>query len=95
MTGAVLYLEPTWGIEGLAIATYHIAYGIIGLIVRIFHICVGLSLGLCSCRTIETVLANSIAAVSWAAILVAGTMRYRLATTSIKFFDPTRYQWDY
>jgi photosystem II CP47 chlorophyll apoprotein len=43
---------------------------------------------------IETVLASSIAVVSWASTCVAATMWYGSATTPIEFFGPTRYQWD-
>jgi photosystem II CP47 chlorophyll apoprotein len=37
---------------------------------------------------------SSIAAVFFAAFVVAGTMWYGSATTPIEFFGPTRYQWD-
>jgi photosystem II CP47 chlorophyll apoprotein len=43
---------------------------------------------------IETVLSSSIAAVFFAAFVVAGTMWYGNATTPIELFGPTRYQWD-
>ena len=43
---------------------------------------------------IETVLSSSIAAVFWAAFVVAGTMWYGSATTPVELFGPTRYQWD-
>ncbi len=43
---------------------------------------------------IETVLSSSIAAVFFAAFVVAGTMWYGHATTPIELFGPTRYQWD-
>ena len=43
---------------------------------------------------IETVLSSSIAAVFWAAFVVAGTMWYGSATTPIELYGPTRYQWD-
>jgi len=41
---------------------------------------------------IETVLSSSIAAVFFAAFVVAGTMWYGHATTPIELFG--RYQWD-
>jgi photosystem II CP47 chlorophyll apoprotein len=44
--------------------------------------------------SIETVLSSSIAAVFWAAFVVAGTMWYGSAATPIELFGPTRYQWD-
>jgi photosystem II CP47 chlorophyll apoprotein len=43
---------------------------------------------------IETVLSSSIAAVFFAAFVVAGTMWYGHATTPIELYGPTRYQWD-
>ncbi|KAK8663018.1 hypothetical protein V6N13_024899 [Hibiscus sabdariffa] len=43
---------------------------------------------------IETILSSSIAAVFFAAFVVAGTMWYGSATTPIKLFGPTHYQWD-
>jgi len=39
---------------------------------------------------IETVLSSSIAAVFWAAFVVAGTMWYGSAATPIELFGPTR-----
>jgi photosystem II CP47 chlorophyll apoprotein len=44
--------------------------------------------------SIETVLSSSIAAVFWAAFVVAGTMWYGSAATPIELYGPTRYQWD-
>ncbi len=43
---------------------------------------------------IETVLSSSIAAVFFAAFVVAGTMWYGCAATPVELFGPTRYQWD-
>ena len=43
---------------------------------------------------IETVLASAIAAVFFAAFIVAGTMWYGSAATPVELFGPTRYQWD-
>ena len=43
---------------------------------------------------IETVLSSSIAAVFFAAFVVAGTMWYGNAATPMDLFGPTRYQWD-
>ena len=73
------------------------AAGILGVLAGLFHLCVrpsqrlyrGLSMG-----SIETVLSSSIAAVFWAAFVVAGTMWYGSAATPIELFGPTRYQWD-
>jgi photosystem II CP47 chlorophyll apoprotein len=44
--------------------------------------------------SIETVLSSSIAAVFFAAFIVAGTMWYGSAATPVELFGPTRYQWD-
>jgi photosystem II CP47 chlorophyll apoprotein len=44
--------------------------------------------------SIESVLSSSIAAVFFAAFVVAGTMWYGSAATPIELFGPTRYQWD-
>lgn len=76
---------------------HHIAAGILGIIAGLFHLCVrppqrlynGLRMG-----NIETVLSSSIAAVFWAAFVVAGTMWYGCAATPVELFGPTRYQWD-
>jgi photosystem II CP47 chlorophyll apoprotein len=76
---------------------HHIAAGILGILAGLFHLCVrpsirlyfGLSMG-----SIESVLSSSIAAVFWAAFVVAGTMWYGSAATPIELFGPTRYQWD-
>lgn len=43
---------------------------------------------------IETVLSSSLAAVFFAAFVVAGTMWYGNAATPVELFGPTRYQWD-
>jgi len=44
--------------------------------------------------SIESVLSSSIAAVFWAAFVVAGTMWYGSAATPVELYGPTRYQWD-
>ena len=43
---------------------------------------------------IETDLSNGIAAVVFAALVVAGTMWCGSATTPVELFGPTRHQWD-
>ncbi|KAJ7941019.1 Photosystem II CP47 reaction center protein, partial [Quillaja saponaria] len=76
---------------------HHIAAGTLGILAGLFHLSVrppqrlykGLRMG-----NIETVLSSSIAAVFFAAFVVAGTMWYGSATTPIELFGPTRYQWD-
>ncbi|KAJ0078010.1 hypothetical protein Patl1_36732 [Pistacia atlantica] len=103
LTGKVQAVNPAWGVEGFdpfvpgGIASHHIAAGTLGILAGLFHLSVrppqrlykGLRMG-----NIETVLSSSIAAVFFAAFVVAGTMWYGSATTPIELFGPTRYQWD-
>ncbi|KAL4306300.1 hypothetical protein AHAS_Ahas16G0164500 [Arachis hypogaea] len=103
LTGRVQSVNPAWGVEGFdpfvpgGIASHHIAAGTLGILAGLFHFSVrlpqrlykGLRMG-----NIETVLSSSIAAVFFAAFVVAGTMWYGSATTPIELFGPTHYQWD-
>ena len=103
LTGSVQPIAPAWGPEGFnpfnagGIVAHHIAAGIVGIIAGLFHLSVrpperlyrALRMG-----NIETVLSSSIAAVFFAAFVVAGTMWYGCAATPIELFGPTRYQWD-
>ncbi|NJK37781.1 MAG: photosystem II chlorophyll-binding protein CP47 [Oscillatoriales cyanobacterium RM2_1_1] len=103
LTGSIQPVAPSWGPEGFnpfnagGIVAHHIAAGIVGIIAGLFHLSVrppqrlykALRMG-----NIETVLASSIAAVFFAAFVVAGTMWYGSAATPIELFGPTRYQWD-
>jgi photosystem II CP47 chlorophyll apoprotein len=103
ITGHVQPVAPSWGPEGFnpfnpgGIVAHHIAAGIVGIIAGLFHLAVrpperlfrALRMG-----NIETVLSSSIAAVFFAAFVVAGTMWYGSAATPIELFGPTRYQWD-
>ncbi|MCM1985201.1 photosystem II chlorophyll-binding protein CP47 [Lyngbya confervoides] len=103
ITGHVQPVAPDWGPNGFnpfspgGIVAHHIAAGIVGIIAGIFHLVVrppqrlykALRMG-----NIETVLSSSIAAVFFAAFVVAGTMWYGNAATPIELFGPTRYQWD-
>jgi photosystem II CP47 chlorophyll apoprotein len=103
VTGHVQAVAPEWGPSGFnpfnpgGIVAHHIAAGIVGIIAGVFHLTVrpperlykALRMG-----NIETVLASSIAAVFFAAFIVAGTMWYGNAATPIELFGPTRYQWD-
>lgn len=103
LTGSVQPVTPEWGPAGFdpfnpgGIAAHHIAAGIVGVIAGLFHLTVrpperlykALRMG-----NIETVLSSSIAAVFFAAFVVAGTMWYGCAATPIELFGPTRYQWD-
>ena len=103
ITGAARSVSPDWAVSGFdpynpaGIAAHHIAAGLLGLVAGVFHLCVRPSLGLYSTLrmgNIETVLASSIAVVSWASTCAAATMWYGSATTPVEFFGPTRYQWD-
>ncbi|GAB4218551.1 MAG: photosystem II chlorophyll-binding protein CP47 [Synechococcales cyanobacterium] len=101
--GHVTPVAPEWGPAGFnpfnpgGVVAHHIAAGIVGIIAGLFHLTVrppqrlyrALRMG-----NIETVLSSSIAAVFFAAFVVAGTMWYGSATTPIDLFGPTRYQWD-
>ena len=103
LTGHVQPVAPEWGPAGFnpfnpgGVVAHHIAAGIVGIIAGLFHLSVrpperlykALRMG-----NIETVLSSSIAAVFFAAFVVAGTMWYGHATTPIELFGPTRYQWD-
>jgi photosystem II CP47 chlorophyll apoprotein len=101
--GHVQPVAPEWGPAGFnpfnpgGIVAHHIAAGLVGIIAGLFHLTVrpperlykALRMG-----NIETVLSSSIAAVFFAAFVVAGTMWYGNAATPIELFGPTRYQWD-
>ncbi len=103
VTGSVQPVAPEWGPAGFnpfnpgGVVAHHIAAGVVGIIAGLFHLTVrpperlykALRMG-----NIETVLSSSIAAVFFAAFVVAGTMWYGNATTPIELFGPTRYQWD-
>ncbi|MCU0551386.1 MAG: photosystem II chlorophyll-binding protein CP47 [Leptolyngbya sp. Prado105] len=103
VTGHIQPVAPEWGPAGFnpfnpgGVVAHHIAAGIVGIIAGLFHLSVrpperlyrALRMG-----NIETVLSSSIAAVFFAAFVVAGTMWYGNATTPIELFGPTRYQWD-
>ncbi len=103
ITGHVAPVAPEWGPAGFnpfnpgGVVAHHIAAGTVGIIAGLFHLTVrpperlykALRMG-----NIETVLSSSIAAVFFAAFIVAGTMWYGSATTPIELFGPTRYQWD-
>ncbi|PHT28656.1 Photosystem II CP47 reaction center protein [Capsicum baccatum] len=103
LTGKVQPINPVWGVEGFdpfvprGIASHHIAAGTLGIQAGLFDLRVHppqrLYKGL-HMKNIETVLSSSIAAVFFAAFVVAGTMWYGLETTPIELFRPTHYQWD-
>jgi photosystem II CP47 chlorophyll apoprotein len=103
LTGHIQPVAPEWGPAGFnpfnpgGVVAHHIAAGVVGIVAGLFHLTVrppqrlykALRMG-----NIETVLSSSIAAVFFAAFVVAGTMWYGSATTPIELFGPTRYQWD-
>jgi photosystem II CP47 chlorophyll apoprotein len=103
LTGRIEHLKPSWGPDGFdpynpsGIPAHHIASGIVGMLAGIFHLSVRPSQRLYNALrigNIETVLSSSIAAVFWAAFVVAGTIWYGSAATPIELYGPTRYQWD-
>uniref|UniRef100_A0A0D3BZ39 Photosystem II CP47 reaction center protein n=1 Tax=Brassica oleracea var. oleracea TaxID=109376 RepID=A0A0D3BZ39_BRAOL len=83
LTGKVQPVNPAWGVEGFdpfvpgGIASHHIAAGTLGILAGLFHLSVRppqrLYKGL-RMENIETVISSSIAAVFFAAFIVAGTM---------------------
>jgi len=103
LTGHVEPVQPDWGPGGFnpfnpgGIVAHHIAAGIVGIIAGVFHITSrppqrlyrALRMG-----NIETVLSSAIAAVFFAAFVVAGTMWYGSAANPVELFGPSRYQWD-
>ena len=103
LSGHIEPVSPVWDARGFdpfnpgGVPAHHIAAGILGIIAGLFHLTVrpplrlykGLRMG-----NVETVLSSSIAAVFWAAFVVAGTMWYGSAVTPVELFGPTRYQWD-
>ncbi|MBW4697890.1 MAG: photosystem II chlorophyll-binding protein CP47 [Aphanocapsa lilacina HA4352-LM1] len=101
--GVVVPTGFAWGADGFnpynpaGIAAHHVAAGIVGILGGIFHIAVrpperlyrALRMG-----NIETVLASALAAVFFAAFVVAGTFWYGTATNPVELFGPVRYFWD-
>ncbi len=84
-------------VEDIVHKVHHIAAGILGVLAGIFHLCVRPPIRLyyaVRMGNVESVLSSSIAAVFWAAFVVAGTMWYGSAATPIELYGPTRYQWD-
>lgn len=101
--GVVVPTGFAWGPDGFnpfnpaGIAAHHVAAGIVGILGGIFHLAVrpperlyrALRMG-----NIETVLASALAAVFFAAFVVAGTFWYGSATNPVELFGPVRYNWD-
>lgn len=103
LEGIIHPIRPSWGADGFnpfnpgGIVSHHIASGILGFLAGIFHFNVRPGARLFRAlrmHNLESVLASSIAAVFFAAFMVAGTMWYGSATNPITLFGPTRYQWD-
>nr|YP_009561358.1 photosystem II CP47 chlorophyll apoprotein [Selaginella vardei]QAR48778.1 photosystem II CP47 chlorophyll apoprotein [Selaginella vardei] len=103
LTGRVEPVAPAWGANGFdpsvpgGIASHHIAAGILGILAGSSHPSVRPPQRLYKLPrmgNVETVPSSSIAAVSFAASIVAGTMWYGSATTPVEPSGPTRYQWD-
>jgi photosystem II CP47 chlorophyll apoprotein len=103
LEGVVRPVRPSWGADGFnpfnpgGIVSHHIAAGILGLLAGVFHFSVRPGVRLIRAlrmRSLESVLSSSIAAVFFAAFVVAGTMWYGSAASPIALFVPTRYQLD-
>ncbi|KAB2015451.1 hypothetical protein ES319_D08G026100v1 [Gossypium barbadense] len=100
LTGKVQPVNPAWGVEGFdpfvpgGIASHHIAAETSGILAGLFHLSVRPPQHLYKPTPTFIQSITSIAAVFFAAFVVAGTMWYGSATTPIELFGPTRYQWD-
>ena len=103
LSGAPSAVSYVWGPQGFdafnpgGIASHHVAAGSIGVLGGIFHLTCRPSYALYTVLrigNIETVLASSTAAVSWAALVASGTMWYGSASNPTECFGPTRYMWD-
>jgi photosystem II CP47 chlorophyll apoprotein len=103
LTGHIEGVLAAWGGDGFdpyaagGIASHHMGAGTLGVVASYFHITNDAPLWLYKTlrmRNIESVLANSIAAVFFSAFVTSATMWYGSATTPIELFGPTRYQWD-
>jgi photosystem II CP47 chlorophyll apoprotein len=103
LEGVVRPVTPSWGADGFnpfnagGIVSHHIAAGCLGFLAGVFHFSVRPGVRLYRAirmRSLESVLSSSIAAVFFAAFVVAGTMWYGSAASPIALFGPTRYQWD-
>ena len=103
LSGAPTAVSYVWGPQGFdafnpgGIASHHVAAGSIGVLGGIFHLTCRPSYALYTVLrigNIETVLASSTAAVSWAALVASGTMWYGSASNPTECFGPTRYMWD-
>ncbi|PHT42928.1 Photosystem II CP47 reaction center protein [Capsicum baccatum] len=97
LTGKVQPVNPAWGVKSFdpfilgGIASHHIAAGILGILAGLFHLSVRppqrLYKRLCM-GNIETVLSSSIAAICFAAFVVAGTMWYGSALPRLNYLGP-------
>ena len=85
-------MEPDWSVRGFdayspgGIVAHHLAAGLLGVFAGIFHLSCRPSFALyilLRMGNIETVLASSIVAVSWAAGVTAATMWYGGAATPV------------
>ena len=92
VTGGVQPVEPDWSVRGFdayspgGIVAHHLAAGLLGVFAGIFHLSCRPSFALyilLRMGNIETVLASSIVAVSWAAGVTAATMWYGGAATPV------------
>ena len=79
------------------LASHHLAAGILGVLGGAFHLTCRPSLAvytLLRIGNLETVLASSVVAVSWAGVIASAGMWYGSASNPIECFGPTRYMWD-
>ncbi len=103
VAGGIQPVQPDWTVRGFdafspgGIVAHHLAAGLLGIFAGIFHLSCRPSFALyilLRMGNIETVLASSIVAVTWAAGVVSATMWYGSAATPVACFGPTRYVWD-
>jgi photosystem II CP47 chlorophyll apoprotein len=79
------------------LASHHLAAGLLGTLGGAFHLTCRPSLAiytLLRVGNLETVLASSVVAVAWAALIASAGMWYGSAANPIECFGPTRYMWD-
>ena len=97
LSGAPTAVSYVWGPQGFdafnpgGIASHHVAAGSLGVLGGIFHLTCRPSYALYTVLrigNIETVLASSTAAVSWAALVASGTMWYGSASNPTECFGP-------
>jgi len=103
LVGSIRFVKPIYSVIGLGpfcygvISGHHIVAGFFGIIVALWHISSRPGPGLyklLSMANLESVLANSIPPVFFAAFVNAALMWYGSVTTALELFGPSRYHWD-